>query len=156
MAREVANWSGCYHCRPQHLLRPRSIAEVQSILREGTGPVKACNALPHSPNDIWTCEQGTMICLSTYLKEVVRADENSITVQGGMQVGVLHDRLVELGRSCFGSLPSVQTMTIAGAISTGAHGSDASYGWSTALFTFCHHSFVFFFFFDQQLKQQIN
>jgi FAD/FMN-containing dehydrogenase len=80
------------------------------------------NALPHSPNAIW-CSEGDMISLKN-MSRIISCDQTSglLTVQGGTTIQSILDTCLQQGRS-FPSLPSIKTMTIAGAISTGAHGS---------------------------------
>jgi len=122
----LKNWSQTESCSPNSVFHPKSVEEIQSFVK-GKKKIKAVNALPHSPNAIW-CSDGDMISLKN-LSRIISVDNNNgiMVAQGGATIQSILDSCLENGRS-FPSLPSIKTMTIAGAISTGAHGSGFAYG----------------------------
>lgn len=124
----LSNWSGTTHCEPASTAHPRSMADVQQLVRTWSGGhIKVCNALPHSPNDIW-CTDGLMVILASHVNRLVSLDIDSVTVEAGMQLETLVETLRSVRRQLTVSLPSIRTMTIGGAMATGAHGSAPKQG----------------------------
>jgi L-gulonolactone oxidase len=122
---EFRNWGGTAACTPSSIVRVRSEEQLSSIVAGG-GRVKVAGS-GHSFTDI-ACTDGTMISLDGY-EDVVAVDRaaRTVTVKAGITVLALAERLAELGLA-MSSLGDIGYQTIAGAISTGTHGTGLRYG----------------------------
>jgi L-gulono-1,4-lactone dehydrogenase len=120
------NWAGDQACVPFERLRPRRIEE----LADGLGAAvaagrKVCVAgSGHSFTEA-ALTDGTMFDLRA-LSGVIDADRASglVKVGGGTVIAVLNDELGRLGLA-MENLGDIDRQTIAGAISTGTHGTGA-------------------------------
>jgi FAD/FMN-containing dehydrogenase len=79
----------------------------------------------HSVNSLICCE-GSLISTAR-LRRIIRLDhfhgEETVVVEPGVQLGQLADWLHERGKALGFAFPNIRRVTIAGAVSTGAHGS---------------------------------
>jgi L-gulonolactone oxidase len=123
------NWAGTYSVTPERLRYPSSPDEVAAEVRQAAQDelsVKAIGA-GYSSNDI-AMTRGAMLNLSR-LSGILSHDEHSkqVTVGAGTTLRELTRGLWKLGLSlsCLGNL---DTVTIAGAIATGTHGTGRRYG----------------------------
>ena len=123
------NWAGDQRCAPVGIERPASEQEVGEALRRavrGGLRVRVAGA-GHSFTDI-ACTDGVMLSLDR-MSRLLEADPRSgrVRVQAGIR---LHDLSIELaGRGlALENLGDVDTQTLAGALSTGTHGTGASFG----------------------------
>jgi L-gulono-1,4-lactone dehydrogenase len=123
---EWVNWAGDQSCRPARVLRPRSREE----LTEGVAAAAAAGekvrvaASGHSFTEAALTE-GTMVRLEA-LSGVLDADPASglVRVAGGTVLRDLNEELAGLGLA-MENLGDIDRQTIAGAISTGTHGTGA-------------------------------
>ena len=69
-----------------------------------------------------------MVCLSTHMRRLVSIEYDRVTIEAGMQLEALVALLRGMSRQLEASLPTIKSMTIAGAMATGCHGSAASLG----------------------------
>ena len=123
------NWAGNVSCRPAAIRQPASTAEIQAIVREAAasgGGVRVAGA-GHSFTPLVATE-GTLLTLERHAGLVsVDAARHQATVLAGT-------RLAELGRLLDGhglaqaNLGDINVQTVAGAISTGTHGTGAELG----------------------------
>ncbi|OMJ18659.1 L-gulonolactone oxidase [Smittium culicis] len=123
------NWSKTFSCAPNLYLSPSNEAQLIQIIniaRKNGSSVKAVGA-GLSPSDI-SCTEGIMINMKKF-NRVLKADvENStITVESGLTINELHTILKFWGMA-FSSIGSVSEQTIAGVISTAAHGTGLNFG----------------------------
>ncbi len=114
------NWAGNYAYRASRLHRPTSTAQLCDIVARGT----ALHALGsrHSFNDV-ADTGGELISLEDLPAEFeLAADRRTVTVGGGARYGAVAQYLAREGLALrnFASLPHI---SVAGAISTGTHGS---------------------------------
>jgi L-gulonolactone oxidase len=121
-----ANWAGDQSCRPERVLRPRTreeLAEGVAAAAAAGGKVRAA-ASGHSFTGAALTE-GTMVRLEA-LSGVLDADRDSglVRVGGGTVIAELNERLAGLGLA-MENLGDIDRQTIAGAISTGTHGTGA-------------------------------
>ena len=115
-----SNWAGTYEYRAADILEPESIDEVQNLVRtnervRALGTRHSFNALPDTP--------GALLHLGRIASDpVIDADANTITVGGATRYGIVASHLHSNGYALhnMGSLPHI---SVAGAISTGTHGS---------------------------------
>jgi L-gulonolactone oxidase len=125
-AGEWVNWAGDQRCRPARVLHPRSREElVEAIAAAAAAGQKVRVAgSGHSFTEAALTE-GTMIGLGR-LSGVLDADPGSglVKVAGGTVIADLNQELAALGLA-MENLGDIDRQTIAGAISTGTHGTGA-------------------------------
>lgn len=116
-------WSGMARCAPAIIVRPAGVDDIAaaiSVARERGLTVRACGT-GHSFNFL-PCTDGMLIDLSAF-SGVIEADRyaRTITVRSGTSLREVNATLDRLGLA----LPSIGTLaeqTVAGAMSTGNHG----------------------------------
>ncbi len=116
------NWHQ-FGCRPSHIAEPRSLAELRTVLSEaaGRGSRVLVVGTGHSYNDLSLTSE-TLVTLR-YLDRVehIDVDRGLIRVQGGARLRELCTVLAG-HHLAFAVLGDTAGQTIAGAISTGTHG----------------------------------
>jgi L-gulono-1,4-lactone dehydrogenase len=123
---EWVNWAGDQRCRPARFARPRSRDELAETIAGAAAAgqrVKVAGS-GHSFTEAAMTE-GTMIDLGG-LSGVIDADPGSglVKVAGGTMLAELNEELSGLGLA-MENLGDIDRQTIAGAISTGTHGTGA-------------------------------
>src|SRR3954469_25341376 len=123
---EWVNWAGDQSCRPARILRPRSrdeLAEAVAAAAAAGEKVRVAGS-GHSFTEAALTE-GTMVRLEA-LSGVLDADRDSglVRVGGGTVLAELNEDLARLGLA-MENLGDIDRQTIAGAISTGTHGTGA-------------------------------
>src|SRR3954451_4316489 len=126
MSARWVNWAGDQCCRPARSLRPRSrdeLAEAVAAAAAAGEKVRVAGS-GHSFTEAALTE-GTMVRLEA-LSGVLDADRGSglVRVGGGTVLAELNKELVGLGLA-MENLGDIDRQTIAGAISTGTHGTGA-------------------------------
>src|SRR6478672_4036930 len=120
------NWAGDQVCHPRELVRPRDRDELASTVASAAieGRVLSVAGSGHSFTEA-AMTDGTMIDLGA-LSGVIDADPASGLVRfgGGTVLAELNERLHGLGLA-MENLGDIDRQTIAGAISTGTHGTGA-------------------------------
>lgn len=123
------NWSRTERVRPVRVERPDSVAGVQRLVRAAAGaglPVKAVGA-GHSFTGI-AVAPGVLLELDA-LTGLVRVDRerDQVTLRAGTR---LHEvpRLIEPYGLAMPNLGDIDRQSIAGAISTGTHGTGSAFG----------------------------
>jgi L-gulonolactone oxidase len=123
---EWVNWAGDQSCRPARILRPRSRDELAEAIAAaaGAGEKVRVAASGHSFTEA-ALTTGTMVRLEA-LSGVLDADRSSglVRVGGGTLIADLNEQLAGLGLA-MENLGDIDRQTIAGAISTGTHGTGA-------------------------------
>ena len=125
METQWRNWSGSVHARPMQVARPATEAELRELVQRAV-KVRVVGA-GHSFMPL--CEtQGLLVDLAQLEGEIaVAADRQSVWAPAGWSLKKLTHALWELGLS----LPNqgdVNPQSLAGAISTGTHGTGAELG----------------------------
>ncbi len=121
----ITNWAGNIAFGMRHLPRPRTLAELQDVVAANT-EVRVLGT-GHSFNQI-ADTRGILISVAEMPATVeVSADGSSARVSGGMTYGAVAVALQDKGFALhnMGSLPHI---SVAGACSTGTHGSGVSNG----------------------------
>ncbi len=114
------NWAGNHALAAERLLLPRSVEEVQEVVRAASA-VRALGSR-HSFSDL-TDTSGTLLDLSGLPEEVRVADDRaSVSVPGGLRYGDLAVALEAQGLA-LANLASLPHISVAGAVATGTHGS---------------------------------
>jgi len=123
---EWVNWAGDQSCRPARIIRPRNREELAEVIGTATaaGEKVRVAASGHSFTEA-ALTSGTMLRLEA-LGGVQDADRSSglVRVGGGTVIADLNDALADLGLA-MENLGDIDRQTIAGAISTGTHGTGA-------------------------------
>src|SRR5690242_5428293 len=121
-----SNWAGDQGCRPVELARPRSPDELPVAL---AGAAEAGRKISvagsgHSFTEA-AMSEGTLVDIAA-LRGVIDADPGTglVKVAGGTVLAELNEELARLGLA-MENLGDIDRQTIAGAISTGTHGTGA-------------------------------
>jgi L-gulono-1,4-lactone dehydrogenase len=126
--RTFLNWSRRHECRPQYYAQPATEAELEAFVGElgGRKRIRVVGA-----NHSWSaagCTDEVLLNLDRLNRVLdVDADNRTVTVQAGLRLERLFEELAARGLA----LPirgSVAAQSVAGAISTGTHGSAAGHG----------------------------
>lgn len=126
---EWRNWAGDQRCRPAQVLHPSTVAEISAVVTAAANAgttVKAVGA-GHSFTDI-ALTGGTQLQLDglSGLQSVDRA-ARQVTVAGGTRLFEIPALLAPYGLA-MENLGDIDRQTIAGAISTGTHGTGVAFG----------------------------
>jgi FAD-linked oxidoreductase len=112
------NWSGIQHSYPQARLAPADEAELARALVSTPSPIRAVGA-GHSFTGL-VPTNGTLVSLDS-IAGVVGWDGDQAIVKAGTRLGALGPALAARGRA-MPNLPDINKQSLAGAISTGTHG----------------------------------
>src|SRR5579885_1907024 len=113
------NWAGNYHFHAERLLMPKSVEEVQQIVKDSS-PVKALGAA-HSFNGI-ADTAGDQISLRNLKSIELDRQAHRVSVGAGITYGELAPFLYEHGFALH-NLASLPHISVAGACATATHGS---------------------------------
>src|SRR6185436_5912432 len=120
------NWAGDQACSPTEILRPRSREQLAEAVgaAAAAGRVVSVVGSGHSFTEAALTE-GTLIDVGA-LSGIIDADRSSglVRVGGGTLLADLNEGLYRLGLA-MENLGDIERQTIAGAISTGTHGTGA-------------------------------
>ena len=124
------NWSGTVHARPAATVLPESEEELAALVRRAAAegvPVRAVGA-GHSGSEVAVSDGGYLVRLDR-CDRVLSVDEAAglVTVQAGIRLGALNEHLAGRGLA-LANLGSIAEQTLAGAISTGTHGTGLRHG----------------------------
>ena len=126
MADEWVNWAGDQSCRPVRIVRPSGRHELAEVLASAAAAGERVRVAGsgHSFTEA-ALTAGTMVRLEA-LSGVLDADRDSglVRVGGGTVLAELNEELARLGLA-MENLGDIDRQTIAGAISTGTHGTGA-------------------------------
>jgi FAD-linked oxidoreductase len=125
-SRDWRNWGGNQRSVAKDVLTPGTVDEVAALVKESSATghkVKAVGS-GHSFTDIAVADDRRL--LLHRLGELVAIDGELVTVQAGMPLHQLNRILAENGLA-MPNLGDIDHQTVAGAISTGTHGSGRSH-----------------------------
>ena len=113
------NWSGTYTYRAAQVHRPRSVAELQDLVRSG-GPLHALGTR-HSFNGV---ADGAALVSVAELggSAVVDPETRTVTVPAAIRYGDLA-RVLEAQGWALDNLASLPHISVAGSVATATHGS---------------------------------
>lgn len=122
-------WAGTFSSLPELYIQPESLAEVEKLV----GLARRCRrrvvvaGCGHSPSNM-TCTSSWLVNLDRFNK-ILAVDEQSrvVVMQSGIRLYALGEALDRHGLA-MPNLGSINQQSIAGAISTGTHGSSARHG----------------------------
>ncbi|MCL4116242.1 UNVERIFIED_CONTAM: hypothetical protein GTU68_040993 [Idotea baltica] len=122
------NWAGNQRCTPATIERPITRAQLQSIVKHAAADGKKVRPVGsgHSFTAI-ACTDEILVSLE-HLNMVRSIDTrtNLVTVQAGIELGHLNNRLAKAGLAMT-NLGDIAYQTLAGAVSTGTHGTGAEF-----------------------------
>jgi FAD-linked oxidoreductase len=121
MAVPTKNWAGNQRCLPAQVHEPKFTDEVAAIVRNAAeigDRVKVIGGA-HSFTDT-AMTDGHLLSLDA-MDQVLAVDGLDVTVQAGIRLRDLNNRLADLGLA-LPNLGDIDTQSIAGAISTATHG----------------------------------
>lgn len=122
-------WAQTYHSRPELYLQPQTTEEIQKIITLARRCRKRLVVVGsgHSPSEL-TCTSSWMINLDNYADIIaVNTSTKTVTVQAGIRLKDLCRVLRENGLA-MPNLGSINQQSIAGAFTTGTHGSSMKHG----------------------------
>ncbi|CCQ15483.1 FAD-linked oxidoreductase [Rhodococcus sp. AW25M09] len=130
--RSWQNWAGNQHAYPSYRAEPSSVDELRVVLQAAVDQSRSvrCVGAGHSFTPIAVTD-GVQINLDSLrgIESVVRADDGSarVTVLAGTRLRELTALLWDLGLAMT-NLGDIDEQSVAGAISTGTHGTGARFG----------------------------
>ena len=119
------NWAGNVRFSAQELLRPRSVTELQDLVRQSErlraiGTAHSFNPIADTP--------GVLVSVADLPQRVeIARDRTTVSVSAGMRYGELATRLQSEGLALH-NLASLPHISVAGAVATGTHGSGVRNG----------------------------
>jgi FAD-linked oxidoreductase len=113
-----SNWSGLEHAWPQRRAAPANEAELAALLPSAPVPIRPVGA-GHSFTALVPTE-GTLLSLDK-LSGLVSHAGTTARVRAGTRLSALGPALAGIGQEML-SLPDINKQTLAGALSTGTHG----------------------------------
>ncbi len=125
----VVNWAGNQSCRPVRTVSPRGVEELAQVVKAAERDGLAVRAVGagHSFTPL-AMTDGVLVRLDRHAG-LVSADRDAglVTVEAGMPLWRLNPLLHELGLA-LANLGDIDRQSVAGAISTGTHGTGARLG----------------------------
>ena len=116
----LRNWAGNVRFQASHVERPRTLDELQGVIRRG-GRSRALGT-GHSFSPI-ADTTGALVSVAALPQRIeIAADRRSATASAGMRLGV-HAAGLHTAGLALGNLPSLPHISLAGAVATGTHGS---------------------------------
>ncbi|MCK2245145.1 MULTISPECIES: D-arabinono-1,4-lactone oxidase [unclassified Crossiella] len=124
------NWARTATARPARTARPRDVEEIAAAVKAAARDDLTVRPLGsgHSFSAVGSPEGGLALDLSDW-RGVIAADHQTglVTVRAGTPLHQLNHELDQLGLAMT-NLGDIDRQTVAGAISTGTHGTGASFG----------------------------
>ena len=128
-SRTWRNWGGNQRCAPVEIARPRTVEDLVEVVKSGATDglrVKAVGS-GHSFTDV-ACTHGVQVRLDEYARLLCYdPDASTVTVEAGMTLAALAGELARRGLA-LANLGDIGYQTVAGAISTGTHGTGVGLG----------------------------
>ncbi|KAF8852343.1 L-gulonolactone/D-arabinono-1,4-lactone oxidase [Acephala macrosclerotiorum] len=124
-----STWARTFHSSPELYIQPESIAEVEKLVNLARRCRRRITTVGcgHSPSDM-TCTSSWLVNLDKFNKILSVDKESSVVVmQSGIRLWQIGEELDKLGLA-MPNLGSINHQSIAGAISTGTHGSTLRHG----------------------------
>jgi L-gulonolactone oxidase len=120
------NWSGSVRARPTHVHYPETEADLRDVVELGDDTLRVAGA-GHSFPPVARSDE-TFVSLERYTGLVdVDAESGRVTVRAGTTLRALTDALADHGLM-LENMGDIDAQTIAGALSTGTHGTGTDFG----------------------------
>ena len=124
-----STWARTFHCAPELYIQPESVQEVESLVNLARRCRRriATVGCGHSPSAL-VCTSSWLVNLDNFNRVLsVDADKGVVVVESGIRLFALGAELDRHGLA-MPNLGSINDQSIAGAISTGTHGSTLRHG----------------------------
>jgi FAD-linked oxidoreductase len=124
-----SNWSGSVQCNPKEILEPSSVEEIQSIVKRCAAEKSTIRVIGsgHSFTGL-VGNNKTLISLDAYQGvENVDKEKSQAVVRAGTKLKLLGETLLSNGLAQV-NLGDIDVQSIAGATSTGTHGTGITLG----------------------------
>ncbi|KAI1437024.1 D-arabinono-1,4-lactone oxidase [Xylaria sp. CBS 124048] len=122
-------WAKTFHSRPDLYFQPESLPEIEKIVKLAHRCHRRITTTGsgHSPSSL-TCTSSWLVNLDKF-NRIISLDESTgvVVMQAGIRLYDLSNELAKHGLA-LPNLGSINEQSIAGAISTGTHGSSLSHG----------------------------
>lgn len=123
------NWAGNQRCAPNRIERPLTEAQLQAIVKKAAAAGQRVRAVGsgHSFTAV-ACTDDVMVSLEhlNMVRDIDKAN-NLVTVQAGIDLAHLNSRLAKAGLAMT-NLGDIAYQSLAGAVSTGTHGTGLAFG----------------------------
>jgi FAD-linked oxidoreductase len=123
------NWSGSVRCAPARTVAPTGLDDLVAVVADSarTGRTVRVVGAGHSFTPLVATDD-TLVSLEAYQGiEHIDRDRGEVTVRGGTTLARLNADLLAAGLA-MENLGDIDAQSIAGAISTGTHGTGAAFG----------------------------
>jgi D-arabinono-1,4-lactone oxidase len=124
-----ATWARTFHCSPELYIQPESLEEVEKLVNLARKCRRriATVGCGHSPSSL-ICTSNWLVNLDNFNRVLsVDMERSVVVIQSGIRLFTLSEELDKLGLA-MPNLGSINDQSIAGAISTGTHGSTLNHG----------------------------
>jgi len=121
----VKNWAGNIKFQDDKTIAPKSISEIQDIVR--TNPKVKARGTAHCFNTIADTKHLALLLDQMPKEIIINKERESVTVSAGLKYGEVAEELYKNGWALH-NLASLPHISIAGAIATGTHGSGSKNG----------------------------
>ncbi|HTK10682.1 MAG TPA: D-arabinono-1,4-lactone oxidase [Ktedonobacteraceae bacterium] len=127
--RRWQNWSGSVTAQPQHIVEPTSIAELARVIGVYGRSGRQVRVVGSGHSFTPLVQTDDILLSLHHLRGItsVDRDQNTVTVLGGTPLKQLGNALLEHGLAQE-NLGDIDEQSIAGAISTGTHGTGIRFG----------------------------
>ena len=127
--RTWTNWSQTFQCQPQQILYPASIEEVCTLVKEAAAVQKKIRVVGAGHSFTNLVQTDDWLVSLDLLSGIENIDEGNgtATVLGGTRLYEIGNELGRLGYSQE-NLGDINVQSIAGALSTGTHGTGKNFG----------------------------
>lgn len=121
--RSWANWSGAQRCQPRDLIRVSGLGELAEVVGRGAAEGRQITTIGSGHSFTATALSNDLLLDITRLAGVLNFDPETglVEVAAGTVLADLNCELTRLGRA-LPNLGDIDRQTIAGAVSTGTHG----------------------------------
>ena len=121
----MKNWAGNIKFQDSKTIAPKSIAEIQNIVRKN--PKVKARGTAHCFNTIADTKHLALLLDQMPKEIIINKEKKSVTVSAGLKYGEVAEELHKNGWALH-NLASLPHISIAGAIATGTHGSGSNNG----------------------------
>lgn len=123
------NWSGAVECRPEKILSPSSEDEILHIVKAASTKKKCIRVFGSGHSFTPLVKNNEILISLDNWQGIIDIDKNNneVTVRSGTKLKLLGELLFHNGFSQE-NLGDINAQSIAGAISTGTHGSGINFG----------------------------
>lgn len=128
-ARTWRNWSGSVQCQPQHIAKPASIDELVQLIHVCRDENRHVRVVGSGHSFTPLVETNDVLLSLEHIQgiEEMDAQGGTVTVRAGTPLSTLGEALYVRGLAQE-NLGGIDTQSIAGAISTGTHGTGMRFG----------------------------